>query len=52
MITIGGIIGLSFGTASGEILGIAGPGGTLIAYSVNSVVAICVMEGLCKMIVL
>jgi yeast amino acid transporter len=52
MITIGGIIGLSFGTASGEILGIAGPGGTLIAYSVNGVVAICVMEGLCEMIVL
>jgi amino acid transporter len=52
MITIGGVIGLSFGTASGEILAIAGPGGTLIAYSVNGVVAICVMEGLCEMIVL
>ena len=51
MIAIGGVVGLSFAIESGEILGIAGSGGALIAYAVNGLVAICVMEGLCEMIV-
>jgi amino acid transporter len=51
-ITIGGIIGIGFATTSGQVLAIAGPGGTLIAFSVNGFVAICVMEGICEMIVL
>jgi yeast amino acid transporter len=45
------VIGLSFATEGGEILGIAGSGGLLIAYCVNGFVAFCVMEGLCEMVV-
>ena len=52
MITIGGIIGIGFATTSGQVLAIAGPGGTLVAFGVNGFVAICVMEGICEMIVL
>lgn len=43
-------MGIGFAKSSGEILAIAGPGGTLIAFMVVGVVAICVMEGICEMI--
>lgn len=40
-------------TRSGsEILGIAGPSGVLTAFGIVGIVAICVMEGVCEMIVL
>lgn len=51
-IAIGGTIGLGFATTSGEVLAISGPGGLLIAFGVVGAVAICVMEGICEMIVL
>lgn len=43
-------MGIGFAKTSGEILAIAGPGGTLIAFVVVGVVAICVIEGICEMI--
>lgn len=52
MICIGGTIGIGFSKSSGEIIAIAGPGGTLIAFIVVGIIAICVMEGICEMIVL
>jgi yeast amino acid transporter len=50
MICIGGTVGIGFAKSSGEILAIAGPGGTLIAFVVVGAVAIFVMEGICEMI--
>jgi amino acid transporter len=50
MICIGGTVGIGFARTSGEIIAIAGPGGTLTAFIVVGVVAICVMEGICEMI--
>ncbi|KAH6682673.1 amino acid permease-domain-containing protein [Halenospora varia] len=51
-ITIGGTIGLGFATTTGEVLAISGPGGVLIAFGVVGLISICVMEGICDMIVL
>jgi len=51
-IAIGGTIGIGFATTSGEVLAISGPGGLLIAFGVAGIVAICVMEGICEMIVM
>jgi yeast amino acid transporter len=50
MICIGGTVGIGFAKSSGEIIAIAGPGGTLIAFLVVGIVAVCVMEGICEMI--
>jgi amino acid transporter len=50
MICIGGTVGIGFAKSSGEIIAIAGPGGTLIAFLVVGFVAVCVMEGICEMI--
>ena len=50
MICIGGTIGIGFAKSSGEIVAIAGPGGTLIAFVAVGLVAVCVMEGVCEMI--
>lgn len=50
MICVGGTVGIGFARSSGEILAIAGPGGTLIAFVVVGVIAICVIKGICKMI--
>lgn len=51
MIGISGILGgiIIFST-SGEILGIAGPGGVLLAFAIDGAIAIAVMEGLSEMI--
>lgn len=43
-------MGIGFAKSSGEIIAIAGPGGTLIAFVVVGLVAVCVMEGICEMI--
>lgn len=52
MICIGGTIGIRFAKSSGEVIAIADPGGTLIAFVVVGIVAPCVIKGVCKMIVL
>ncbi|KAF4629738.1 hypothetical protein G7Y89_g8404 [Cudoniella acicularis] len=51
-ITIGGTIGIGFATTTGEVLAISGPGGVLLAFGVVGIICICVMEGICEMIVL
>lgn len=51
-IAIGGTIGVGFFSNSSLILGVAGPGGALLAFALVGVVAIAAMEGLCEMIVL
>jgi len=51
-ITIGGIIGIGFFTNAGEVLSVAGPGGTVVAFFVVGLIAFFVMEGICEMIVL
>lgn len=52
MIAIGSTIGLGWTKNGSEILAIAGPGGTLTAFGVVGLVAICVMEGVCEMVVM
>ncbi|MCJ1469251.1 hypothetical protein MMC07_007884 [Pseudocyphellaria aurata] len=51
-IGVGGIIGLGFFANSSLILGIAGPGGALLAFALVGLMSIAVMEGICEMIVL
>lgn len=51
-IGVGGIIGLGFFANSSLILGLSGPGGTLLAFALVGLVATAVMEGICEMIVL
>lgn len=43
-------MGIGFAITSGEIIAIAGPEGTLIAFFIVGVVVVCVMEGVCEMI--
>lgn len=50
MITASAVIGITIFYSDGEALEIAGPGGTLLAYVVISIVAICVLEGVSEMI--
>ncbi|KAL8796006.1 MAG: hypothetical protein Q9195_001582 [Heterodermia aff. obscurata] len=50
MIAISAIIGFTIFYIDGEALEIAGPGGTLLAFVVISIVAVCVMEGISEMI--
>jgi amino acid transporter len=52
MITISGIIGVTVFQTSGTVLDIAGPGGVLTAFAYIGCIAIFVMEGLSKMVVL
>ena len=52
LIAVGGIVGIGFFTNAGTIMGIAGPGGALLAFIVVGVVEIIVMEGICSMIVI
>ncbi len=51
MIGISGILGgLTLFSTSGLILSVGGPGGVLIAWSINGAIAVAVMEGLSEMI--
>lgn len=50
MITISSVIGVGIFFSDGEALEVAGPGGTLLAFAVVAVVAICVMECISEMI--
>ena len=52
LVTLGGIIGIGFFTNAGEVLSVAGPGGTVLAFFVVGLVAFCVLEGITEMIVL
>jgi amino acid transporter len=51
MIGISVTVGIGFFASTGEILGISGPGGVLLAYGVVGFVACMVMEGICEMLV-
>src|SRR5436305_10832555 len=49
-IALSGTIGLGIFADSGQILRIAGPGGTLLAFAIDGIIAICVMEGIAEMV--
>jgi yeast amino acid transporter len=51
-IVVGGVIGAGFFSGSSLILGVAGPGGALLAFTLVGAIAIAVMEGICEMILL
>lgn len=50
MITLSAIIGVTIFYLDGEALEVAGPGGTLLAFGVIGLVAICAMEGTSELI--
>ncbi|CAF9911795.1 MAG: hypothetical protein HETSPECPRED_000447 [Heterodermia speciosa] len=50
MITISAVIGVTIFYIDGEALEVAGPGGTLMAFVIIGIVAICVNEGISEMI--
>ena len=50
MIGISAVIGVTIFYIDGEALEVAGPGGTMLAFVIIGIVAICVMEGISEMI--
>lgn len=50
MIALSTVIGVTIFQADGEALKVAGPSGTLLAFAIVGVVAICVVEGVSEMI--